>query len=64
VCCVKFSASQAISSITGQWSELEGVVGSEAVFGGKLEDHTLNLAGPSGQHSLHARVQLNTGWVC
>jgi hypothetical protein len=33
------------------------------VFGGKLEDHALNPAGPSGQHSLHTRVQLNTGWI-
>jgi hypothetical protein len=34
------------------------------VFGGELEDCALNPVGPSGQHSLCTRVQLDTGWVC
>jgi hypothetical protein len=34
------------------------------VFGGELEDHALDPVGPSGQHSLCTRVQLDTGWVC
>jgi hypothetical protein len=34
------------------------------VFGGELEDRALDPVGPSGQHSLCTRVQLNTGWVC
>jgi hypothetical protein len=33
------------------------------VFSGELEGRTLNPAGPSGQHSLCTRVQLNTGWI-
>jgi hypothetical protein len=33
------------------------------VFGGELEDRALDPAGPSGQHSLCTRVQLNTGRV-
>jgi hypothetical protein len=33
------------------------------VFCGKLENRALNPAGPSGQHSLCTRVQLDTGWI-
>jgi hypothetical protein len=29
----------------------------------ELEDRALNPVGPSGQHSLCTRVQLDTGWV-
>jgi hypothetical protein len=34
------------------------------VFSGEFEDRALNPAGPSGQHSLCTRVQLDTGRVC